>query len=417
MSYYSSMRQLEPITHLRGKYAIQQQSVRFVLKVIDGLLDFIVRRRCRPIGPPKKILLLLSGHFGDAVMVTALFSPLHALREDIEIGIATGSWNCKVLKDHPKISRLHIYDQWRCNRRSISILAKIWRHIQTAIGALRSIRKQGYDVAVILSPFYGNGVLFMSLSGIHQRIGFDCGGYGALLTHAVKGPKVIDHITNYHMKLLSQIRGFQRPKSPLRPDLPMESQELCPVSNRDFIMINIGAGAQCRKWPVGKWRALVQELIGLGHFVVLTGLGPVEEAEAKEITAGLSADLSDRVLNLTNQLSWDAFAEVMKKASLLIAHDSGAGHLASCFTTPSIILFSGVRSPIISFKPLNERMVPLMEPVACNPCFTVQRGCETMDCIRKISVSSVVRAVNYLMASDPTAFVNRSVSRELGSGL
>lgn len=400
---YNEAMQPGPITHLRGKYAIQQKSVRFVLKMIDGFLNVVVRRRPRLIEPPKKILFLLAGHFGDAVLITALFAPLRAVKEDMEIGIVTGSWNHAVLKGHPKIARLHLYDQWRCNRRPISRLTKIWRHIKTGFSALRSIRKERYDVAVVLSPFYANGAIFMSFSGIRHRIGFDCGGYGALLTHALPGPKVIDHITNYHLQLLSQIQGFERPKTPLRPDLSLGNSGECPVAESDYILINIGAGAECRKWPTKKWRALVQELIEQGHFVVLTGLGPIEEAEAAEIAAGIS----DRLLNLSNKLRWDGFVQVMKKASLLIANDSGAGHLASCFSIPSVILFSGVRSPIISFKPLNDRMVSLMEPVACNPCFTVQRGCASMDCIRKISVSSVCRAANYLLRSVPSAFANQ----------
>ena len=383
-------------THLRGRYAIQQRSVRFFLTIIDGLLSWLIRpQKKRWYSSPKSILLILRGHLGDAVLLTALFEPLQTSFPKAKIGVVTGSWNAPVLKGHPAISTLHIYDYWRHNRGCHHLIKKWWRQLVTGWRSLREIRQSGYRVAVVLSPFFGNGVLFSYLSGIAQRIGYDCGGFGALLSHPVSGPRSIVHITQYHLKLLQEIDGFGTFHE-LQPNLPQPKRaDLLKEISSQFVVINMGAGEDFKKWPLDKWRELVAFFQKQGLCVVITGRGALEADAVDKLLKELPS--KRRIINLCNSISWDTFASIVEAAELLVCHDSVSGHLASCFSVPTIALFSGVRSAILNFYPLNKKAICLCKSLPCNPCFMVEKGCASMACISEIQVDEVIEAACQLV--------------------
>lgn len=372
-------------SHLRGRYAVQQCSVRFFLRIIDAFLSCIFRPSHKSIPTPvQRILLVHQGHLGDAVVLTALLDSIHGSFPGVEIGVVTGSWNRVVLEDNQQVRKLYYYDYWRRNRKKMSLLGKVWIQCKTAKQTIFAVRANKYDIAVVLSPFFGNGVILTWLMGVKVRIGYDCGGFGALLTHPIPGPKTIRHMALYHTQLLEQIDGFVA-RLPLRPQhLSWTAIEGLPDR---FALIGIGAGEAFKKWPIDKWAALVMRFQHKNMPVVLVGSGAQEQREAQMLLEQLTSQSG--VLNLCDQLTWGELVFATRQATIVVCHDSVIGHVASCFERPTAVLFSGVRSAIDNFFPLNPRARCLSKKLPCNPCFTVERGCKNMACIRELSVDAI----------------------------
>jgi ADP-heptose:LPS heptosyltransferase len=125
---------------------------------------------------------------------------------------------------------------------------------------------------------------------------------------------------------------------PADPDdlaLPRPSADGVPVG---VTVVHPGAKAVERRWPPGRFAAVARALAADGHRVVVTGTH-AERAVAGEVaaTAGLSGT---RVLAGTTDVG--GFAALIAHARLLVSGDTGAGHLATAFGTPSVLLFGPV---------------------------------------------------------------------------
>jgi ADP-heptose:LPS heptosyltransferase len=103
-------------------------------------------------------------------------------------------------------------------------------------------------------------------------------------------------------------------------------------------VIHAGAKAPERRWPPARFAAVARVLAARGHRVVVTGNAAERPAAARiAAMAGLPAT---QVLAGTTGLG--TFAALIAHARLLISGDTGAGHLATAFGTPSVLLFGPV---------------------------------------------------------------------------
>ncbi|WP_203135941.1 glycosyltransferase family 9 protein [Microbacterium sp. JZ31] len=100
-------------------------------------------------------------------------------------------------------------------------------------------------------------------------------------------------------------------------------------------VLHVGAAYGSRLWPVARFAAVARTLADDGHRVVFTG-GPKERERALEVArrAGLDDDAV-----LAGRLDLGRFAGAIQHARLVISADTGAAHLASAYSTPSVVLF------------------------------------------------------------------------------
>ena len=99
------------------------------------------------------------------------------------------------------------------------------------------------------------------------------------------------------------------------------------------VVVHPGAAAASRRWPADRWRAVASALHARGEDVRVTG-GADEVALAREVGADLPAGA---VVAGTTGLR--ALAELVAGARLVLAPDTGVGHLATAVGTPSLLLF------------------------------------------------------------------------------
>jgi ADP-heptose:LPS heptosyltransferase len=106
-----------------------------------------------------------------------------------------------------------------------------------------------------------------------------------------------------------------------------------PVSGA--VVIHPGAAFPARRWPAERYGDVARELAARGHQVVITG-GPAEQPLAIRVAehAGLPGSAG-----LAGRTALAELAALVARASLVVCGDTGVGHLATAFGTPSVLLF------------------------------------------------------------------------------
>lgn len=116
------------------------------------------------------------------------------------------------------------------------------------------------------------------------------------------------------------------PADPARLDVPRPP---APEGLGGAVVVHPGAALPSRRWPAERWAEVVRGLTP--ERVVVTG-GPDERALAEQVAGGRADVLAGRT-------SPRELAGVVGAARLLVAPDTGVGHLATALGTPSVLLF------------------------------------------------------------------------------
>lgn len=103
-------------------------------------------------------------------------------------------------------------------------------------------------------------------------------------------------------------------------------------------VVHVGAFYGSRAWPVQRFAAVAADLSGRGAQVVLTG--GAADRERAEQTAAMTGLPASAVL--AGEIGLGQFAAVVASAALVITADTGAGHLASAYGRPSVVIFGPV---------------------------------------------------------------------------
>jgi ADP-heptose:LPS heptosyltransferase len=103
----------------------------------------------------------------------------------------------------------------------------------------------------------------------------------------------------------------------------------------DAVVVHPGAAYPARRWPPERFARVVRDLAGAGHRVVLTGSGAERDlALGIAERAGLGEDAV-----LAGRTGLAELAALVAGAALVVCGDTGVGHLATAFGTPSVLLF------------------------------------------------------------------------------
>ncbi|HET9859702.1 MAG TPA: glycosyltransferase family 9 protein [Nocardioidaceae bacterium] len=103
----------------------------------------------------------------------------------------------------------------------------------------------------------------------------------------------------------------------------------------EAVVVHPGAAFPARRWPAGRFAAVARWARDQGWPVVVTG--SAAEGELAEEVRRLAGLPGDSVLAGHTDLA--QLGDVVACARLVVCGDTGLGHLASAFRTPSVVLF------------------------------------------------------------------------------
>jgi ADP-heptose:LPS heptosyltransferase len=108
-----------------------------------------------------------------------------------------------------------------------------------------------------------------------------------------------------------------------------------PSPHPGAVVVHPGAAYPARRWPWQRFAAVAKELRRDGCTVVVTGTRD-ERPMALSVAAAAGLDAS---AVLAGRTSLEALAALVSRARLVVCGDTGVGHLATAYGTPSVLLF------------------------------------------------------------------------------
>ena len=167
-----------------------------------------------------------------------------------------------------------------------------------------------------------------------------------------------------------------------REDIPASHQA-------GYIACVIGAALPTKKWPLHKWKAFAREM---KHPLILLG-GPEDRAAGETI----AAEDPVKIYNACGKFSLNESADLVRKAKLVITHDTGLMHIAAAYKKPIISLW-GNTVPAFGMTPyFGSAMVPAVvlevHKLWCRPCSKIgYKKCPLghFKCMEKISVQELL---------------------------
>ncbi|MCR4337810.1 MAG: lipopolysaccharide heptosyltransferase II [Candidatus Omnitrophica bacterium] len=352
---------------------------------------------------PQRILLINPFGIGDVLFTTPLIRNLKQNFPDSFIGYLANTRTAPMLKAHPLIDRVMVYDRddfvavYRQSR--IQFLQK-WQ------GLLRTIKADRYDMVIDLS--LNSGMNFLTaLAGIQKRIGFNYKNRSWFLTKKIslKGYEA-RHVVEYYLDLLRPL-GLQVELSPLELHIPDPEQKWARtylveqgIAEKERVIALVPGGgaswgkdALYKRWGAPKFAALADKIIAnYGGKVIL--LGDSKEVALCEEVASL---MQNSVILVCGKTSILQSAALLKNCKLAIVNDGGPLHMAVAVGIKTVSIFGPVDDrvygPYDPFNVGNHRVATY--PVACRPCYRNFRraACDHISCLTRLSVDDVYKQV------------------------
>lgn len=122
---------------------------------------------------------------------------------------------------------------------------------------------------------------------------------------------------------------------------------------------------------------------------------------------GSRMQFSDRVRSFVGRLSLLGTAHMIANAGMVVANDSGLGHLAAAVGVPTILLFGPTPHSTLGHLPANVTI--LRRGLSCEPCWFATRfdACDgDVSCLKEITVEEVCNMVRCHVAASITPAVS-----------
>jgi len=331
-----------------------------------------------------KVLIVRHSSIGDIVHTLPALSALH--RHGHQVCWVTEPPGLPLLETNPFLSGV-----------VRAPAARAWS-IGAAWGAVGELRRQGFDVALDFGGLWKSAA-WARLSGARRVVGFapryrrEPASAWLLSERAerTEAPHVID-------KNLSLLRPLGIDAIGCR-DFPLPARErqaarvdewLGERALPDFVILNPGGGWASKLWPPEGFGAVASGLRERGLRSIVTW-GPGEGDLADQV-AGASQGAAERAFP-TGLLD---YAELARRARLVVAADTGPLHLACALGTPVVGLY-GPTDPARNGPFASEDQVVRRVP-PCAPCH--RRRCPVHDGVmREITPSEVLAAIDRRLGS------------------
>lgn len=288
------------------------------------------------------------------MLATALVEKLHKHFPDAGIDFLLRKGNEVLLKDHPYINKLLIWEKKAGKYRD---LYRIWKEV----------RRAQYDHVINVQRFAATGMI-TAFSGARETIGFDKNPFSKFFTLSVKHVISTDanplHETKRNQMLIAHLTDAQPAKPRLYPS-DADMQKVAEFKMTPYICIAPASVWFTKQYPKEKWISLIDKL-DQSLRVFLIG-APSDSPLAEEIIA--ASAIKPRITNLCGKLSLLQSAALQKDALRNLVNDSGPMHFASAVNAPVTAIYCST-VPSFGYGPLSDdsAIVQTLVPLACKPC-------------------------------------------------
>lgn len=299
----------------------------------------------------KKILIIQTAFIGDVILATSLIESLHKKHPDSQIDFLLRKGNEGLLKDHPKINEVLVWDKTKDKYKNLKQL-------------IRQIKSRQYDLLFNLQRFGSSGYITWR-SKAKVKVGFKKNPFAFCFDH--KLPHEIGsgkHEIERNQELLKVLGDFTLEKPKLYPSNEAIEKVDEILGSKETVVLAPSSVWFTKQLPKNKWlelTALFDETVQ----VLLIG-GANDQTYLQEI---IDESGRDNIQNLAGKLDLLESAALISKANRTYVNDSAPLHLASAMNAPVTTFFCST-IPDFGFGPLSDdqKIVETSEELSCRPC-------------------------------------------------
>lgn len=298
----------------------------------------------------KQILIVQTAFIGDVILATGLIEKIHQFYPDAAIDFALRKGNESLLKNHPKLREVHIWDKKGGKYKNLFRLTG-------------KIRQRKYDLVINIQRFANSGML-TALSGAKEKIGFDKNPFSWAFTKKVPHQIVEGvHEIERNNALVKELTSEHAERPALYPSAE-DFEKVKPYTNSSYICMAPASVWFTKQYPKEKWIELIKALPFEGNIYLLGAPGDSDLCQEIIEKSGKKS-----VQNLCGSISLLQSAALMKTAIINYVNDSAPMHLASSVNANTCAIYCST-VPEFGFGPLSDfaEVVEVNEKLDCRPC-------------------------------------------------
>lgn len=335
------------------------------------------------------VLVARSDRLGDWVLTLPLLDRIKAAAPEVRLAAMATAAAAPLLELYPAVDTVIVPE----------------RGLRGVRRAAAAVRRGRFDAAVVVHPDMFD-TLVVWWAGVKLRVGNGYRGYSFLYNRRVylhRSPST-SHEIEYNLRYLVPL-GVPAPAEIPAPRLTVaeaaraKARRLLAargVSGDGYVVVHPGCGGSSLNWSPRRYRILAAELSkALGAPVVITG--SAAEAELASYVAG---DGAGRV-SVAGETDLETLLGVLAGARLFVSSNTGPMHLAAALGTPTLSLFSPLRSGSPArWGPRGERAAVITPAgLACTEKKCPGERCEHYNCMEAITVEAALAEARRLAAS------------------
>ncbi len=295
-------------------------------------------------------LIIQTAFIGDVILATGLLEKLHAFYPQASIDCMVRKGNEGIVKNHPFIRQVWVWDKKNNKYKNLS-------------GLLKQVRQQNYTYVINLQRYATTG-WFTLMAGAKNTIGFDRNPLSRFFSVRIRhSQREGIHETERNHQLISHLTDSIPAKPRLYPSAA-DFEKVAAYTQLPYICMAPTSVWFTKQYPAERWVELIQKLQDSYLIYLLGGLDdqPICEAIAQQGKA-------ERVQNLAGKLSLLASAALMKNAVMNYVNDSSPMHLASAMNAPVCVMYCST-VPAFGYGPLSDQsfVIETEEILDCRPC-------------------------------------------------
>jgi heptosyltransferase-2 len=300
----------------------------------------------------KSFLIVQTAFIGDVVLATGLIEKIHHHYPEASIDFLVRKGNEGLLKDHPHLRHILIWDK---KKSKFSNLLKI----------AAKVRRNRYDVLINAHRYASSGFISW-MSNAKWKTGFASNAlsfcYDHKVDHVMDGSKSIHEVQRNHL-LIQPITNEEYAKPKLYPSV-IDFEKVKSYQSGKYICIAPTSVWFTKQLPPEKWIELIQSCDSKLSIYLLGAPSDHHVCESIRL-----ASAHPGVTNLSGKLSFLESAALIAGAQMNFVNDSAPMHMASSMNAPVTAVFCSTL-PSFGFGPLSDKsfVVETKEKLECRPC-------------------------------------------------
>jgi lipopolysaccharide heptosyltransferase I len=369
----------------------------------------------------ERILLIKPSAFGDVVHTVPVLVKLRARYPSARIDWLVTPQNADVVRWHPALSNVVLFD-----RRRYARFGRSWPATRDFLAFLADVRRTRYDLVIDMHGQLRSALLALA-TGARVRVGFDrprrkteakslrrlgkealrhgwtgCReGAWLAYTHRIPVPTLDVHAIDRYL-WLGEVLGLDPGPPDLRVYFPSEAAASADrllarhgVRGGPLALLLPGTIWETKHWLAEGFAEVGRALLRAGVAVVVAG------AEADRPRCRAVRARCPGAHDLSGETTLGELGALMQRARFCVTNDSGPMHFAVALGRPVVSVF-GPTDPLW-IGPYGRPEAVVRAGVTCSPCYLRRLSTCPHDhaCMRQVSAAMVLDRLRTLLPDGP----------------